>query len=95
MKHVCRTPRLWAEMQSRVVGTVQRRKRLNPEQLLAVALPVPSRREQEQAAEALDAIARQISVIRVEATRLRKAQAGLLSGLLDRTIDIQSAELEV
>src|SRR5690606_22098522 len=42
MKHVCRTPRLWAEMQNRVVGTVQRRKRLNPDQLLSVALPVPS-----------------------------------------------------
>ncbi|MFD0267890.1 restriction endonuclease subunit S [Streptomyces sp. NPDC127106] len=95
MKHVCRTPRLWAEMQSRVVGTVQRRKRLNPDQLLLVALPVPSRREQEQAAEALDAIEGQVAVIRAEATRLRKARAGLLSGLLDRTIDIESAELEV
>ncbi|MFI9580391.1 restriction endonuclease subunit S [Streptomyces sp. NPDC052236] len=95
MKHVCRTPRLWAEMQSRVVGTVQRRKRLNPDQLLAVALPVPSRPEQEQAAEALDAIEGQIAVIRTEATRLRQARAGLLAGLLDRTIDIESAELEV
>lgn len=43
MKHVCRTPRLWAEMQSRVVGTVQRRKRLNPDQLLSLMLPIPSR----------------------------------------------------
>ncbi|WP_406730697.1 restriction endonuclease subunit S [Streptomyces sp. NBC_01794] len=95
MKHVCRTPRLWAEMQSRVVGTVQRRKRLNPDQLLAVALPVPSRTEQEQATEALDAIEGQIAVIRAEATRLRQARARLLAGLLDRTIEIESAELEV
>ena len=95
MKHVCRTPRLWAEMQSRVVGTVQRRKRLNPDQLLLVALPVPSRAEQEQAAEALDAMEGQVAVIRAEAARLRKVRAGLLSGLLDRTIDIESAELEV
>jgi type I restriction enzyme S subunit len=94
MKHVCRTPRLWVEMQSRVVGTVQRRKRLNPDQLLSAALPVPSRPEQEQAAEALDVIEGQIAVIRTEAARLREIRAGLLSGLLDRTIDIESAELE-
>ncbi|WP_069164874.1 restriction endonuclease subunit S [Nocardia altamirensis] len=91
MKHVCRTPRLWAEMQSRVTGTVQRRKRLNPDQLLSVALPVPFRPEQEQAAEALDAIEGQIAVIRAEATRLRQARAGLLTSLLDRTVDIESA----
>ena len=95
MKHVCRTPRLWVEMQSRVVGTVQRRKRLNPDQLLSVALPIPSRPQQEQAAEALDAIEGQIDVIRAEAARLREVRAGLLSGLLDRTIDIESAEFEV
>ncbi|MEV6984205.1 restriction endonuclease subunit S [Sphaerisporangium sp. NPDC051017] len=95
MKHVCRTPRLWAEMQSRVVGTVQRRKRLNPDQLLSVALPVPSRPEQEQASEALDALEGQVAVIRAEAARLRKVRAALLAGLLDRTIDIESAELEV
>ncbi len=94
MRHVCRTPRLWAEMQNRVVGTVQRRKRLNPDQLLSVALPVPSRPDQEQTAEALDAIEGQIAVIRAEATRLRQARAGLLARLLDRTIEIQSAELE-
>ncbi|MEV8442068.1 hypothetical protein AB0425_32215 [Actinosynnema sp. NPDC051121] len=95
MKHVCRTSRLWAEMQSRVVGTVQRRKRLNPDQLLLVALPVPSQSEQKQIAEVLDSIEGQIAVLRAEATRLRRTQAGLLSGLLDRTIDIEFAEPEV
>ncbi|MFE6663371.1 restriction endonuclease subunit S [Streptomyces sp. NPDC057697] len=90
VRHVCRTPRLWAEMESRVVGTVQRRKRLKPDQLLSVALPVPSRLEQRRTAEALDAIEEQIAVIRDEAAGLRRARAGLLSGLLDRTIDIDS-----
>ncbi|MEU7961362.1 restriction endonuclease subunit S [Micromonospora humida] len=95
MKHVCRSPRLWAEMQNRVVGTVQRRKRLNPDQLLSVALPVPPRSEQEQTVEALDALEGQVAVIRAEATRLRQVRAGLLAGLLDQTIEIESAELEV
>ncbi len=93
MKHVCRTPRLWAEMKNRVVGTVQRRKRLNPDQLLSVALPVPSRPEQEKVAEALDAIEREVTAIHEEAARLRGVRARLLSGLLDRSIDIRSAEL--
>ncbi|MEU6618062.1 restriction endonuclease subunit S [Streptomyces parvus] len=95
MRHVCRTPRLWAEMQSRVVGTVQRRKRLNPEQLLAVALPIPHQREQETAAEALDAVGDQIATLRAGVNRLRQVRARLLSGLLDRTINIKSAELGV
>lgn len=82
-------------MQSRVVGTVQRRKRLNPDQLLSVALPIPSRTEQERAAEALEAMEGQVAVIRAEAARLREVRARLLSGLLDRTIEIESAELEV
>jgi type I restriction enzyme S subunit len=93
MKHVCRTPRLWAEMQSRVVGTVQRRKRLNPDQLLSLALPVPSRPEQEQVAEVLDVMEGQVDAIRAEANRLRKVRAGLLSSLLNRNIEIES-ELE-
>ena len=37
----------------------------------------------------------QIAALRAEADRLREVRAGLLSGLLDRTIDIESAELEV
>lgn len=95
MKHVCRTPRLWAEMQRRVVGTVQRRKRLNPDQLLSVALPVPALHEQTEAAEVLDSIEGQVAVVHAEVARLREVQAVLLSGLLDRTIDIKSAEFGV
>ncbi|MEH0404266.1 restriction endonuclease subunit S [[Kitasatospora] papulosa] len=94
MKHVCRTPRLWAEMQDRVVGTVQRRKRLNPDQLLSVALPVPSRPRQEVVAEALDTIEAQSAAIRAEATSLRQVRARLLSGMLDRNIEIESDRLE-
>ena len=51
-----------------------------------------SRSGQSASGEALDA---PIVGLRAEAARLREARAGLLSGLLDRTIDIESAELEV
>lgn len=92
MRHVCCTPRLWAEMQSRVVGTVQRRKRLNPDQLLSVKLPIPSRIQQEKVADALDVMEQQVIAIRAEAIRLVKARTGLLTSLLERIIEIESAE---
>jgi type I restriction enzyme S subunit len=43
----------------------------------------------------LVAVAEQVAATRAEAARLRQVRAGLLSGLLDRAIDIESAKLEV
>jgi hypothetical protein len=88
MRHVCRTARLWDEMKNRVTGTVQRRKRLNPEQLLSVALPVPTLHQQERAAAALDALeSAQLAVAR-ELTMLRAFRSSLLTGLLRQEIEI-------
>lgn len=67
MRHVCRSPRLWAEMKNRVSGTVQRRKRLNPEQLLQIQLPIPPREVQARIVEMLDAIDDQITALDAEA----------------------------
>lgn len=88
MRHVCRTRLLWEEMKTRVTGSVQRRKRLNPDQLLAVALPVPPRDAQEQSAAALDALEANIAVLQREFTKLRSFRAALLSSLLSREIQI-------
>ncbi len=41
LAHLCRWPGLWHEMRQRVTGSVQRRKRLNPDQLLDVDVPLP------------------------------------------------------
>jgi type I restriction enzyme S subunit len=60
MRHVCRSPQLWAEMKNRVSGTVQRRKRLNPEQLLQIQFPIPPREVQARIVEILDAVDDQI-----------------------------------
>ncbi|MFF4217072.1 restriction endonuclease subunit S [Streptomyces nondiastaticus] len=43
----------------------------------------------------LAAAAKQVAATRAEADRLRQVRAGLLSGLLDRTIEIESVDLEV
>ncbi|WP_211293687.1 restriction endonuclease subunit S [Lentzea kentuckyensis] len=67
MRHVCRSPRLWAEMKNRVSGTVQRRKRLNPEQLLQIQFPIPPREIQAGIVEILDAVDKQIAALDEEA----------------------------
>jgi type I restriction enzyme S subunit len=67
MRHVCRSPRLWAEMKNRVSGTVQRRKRLNPEQLLQIQLPIPPREAQARIVKMLDAVDDQITALESEA----------------------------
>ncbi|SEH02377.1 type I restriction enzyme, S subunit [Nonomuraea solani] len=79
MRHVCRSPRLWAEMKNRVSGTVQRRKRLNPEQLLQIELPIPPREVQARIVEILDAVDDQITALDSEANTARKLLHGVLA----------------
>lgn len=88
MKHVCRTPRLWNEMKNRVTGSVQRRKRLNPQQLLSVSLPVPSLTRQRLVAEALDPLSDHADHLAFEAEALRICRATLLSALLSQQVEI-------
>ncbi|MCR3721199.1 type I restriction enzyme, S subunit [Prauserella flava] len=71
MRHVCRSPRLWTEMKNRVSGTVQRRKRLNPEQLLQIQVPIPPRQVQARIVEILDAIDNQITALDTEADAIQ------------------------
>jgi type I restriction enzyme S subunit len=63
----------------------------------AVRMPVrlPGLAEQERIAAELDTMSDVVAASRAEASRLRSVRSGLLAGLLDRTIDIESAELGV
>jgi type I restriction enzyme S subunit len=88
MRHVCRTERLWAEMKNRVTGSVQRRKRLNPDQLLDVTLPIPSRAEQRASSDALDCLEAARSAADAELARLRMFRSTLLSALLNQELEI-------
>jgi len=63
--------------------------------LKTLAIPWPNAETRKVQVEAVRAIDAKIAATRAEADRLRQFRAGLLSGLLDRTIDIKSAELEV
>ncbi|MFB7475917.1 restriction endonuclease subunit S [Kitasatospora sp. NPDC056184] len=82
MRHVCRSPRLWAEMRNRVSGTVQRRKRLNPEQLLQIELPIPPREIQARVVEMLDAVDDQIVALDEEAEALDRVSMAVAEDLL-------------
>ncbi|MEU9189267.1 restriction endonuclease subunit S [Streptomyces sp. NPDC048484] len=78
MRHVCGSPRLWAEMKNRVSGTVQRRKRLNPEQLLQIQLPIPPREVQARIVEMLDAVDDQVTALVGETLAAVRVQCRLL-----------------
>lgn len=66
--------------------------RLSATSLKTIAMPVPPREEQERISSMADAVDSQVAALRTEADHLRQARTALLSGLLDRTIDIESAE---
>ncbi|MCK2237405.1 MULTISPECIES: restriction endonuclease subunit S [unclassified Crossiella] len=83
MRHVCRSPRLWAEMKNRVSGTVQRRKRLNPEQLLQIQFPIPPRDVQVRIVEVLDAVDDQIIALDSEANAAEAAAGAIAESILD------------
>jgi type I restriction enzyme S subunit len=57
-----------------------------------IIMPVPPRDDQERISEMAEAVDAQVVALRAEAERLRQARTALLSGLLDRTIDIETAE---
>ncbi|WP_371639653.1 restriction endonuclease subunit S [Streptomyces virginiae] len=89
MRHVCRSPQLWAEMKNRVSGTVQRRKRLNPEQLLQIQLPIPPRESQARIVEMLDAVDDQIAALEAEVDAVVRVRTGMVG----RSADIEETPL--
>lgn len=68
---------------------------LSVKDYIAREVPVPSLEEQAGLVESAEAVDALVVTLRAEAASLRQVRAGLLSGLLGRTIDIESAELEV
>lgn len=56
MRLVCQQPRFWEQMRSASTGTVQRRKRVNPSQLLAIQILLPPIDEQSRIADLFGAI---------------------------------------
>jgi len=77
------------------LGELASIKHIGAKRALSMPVMLPSLADQERIAGGLDAMDEAIAATRVEAARLRKVRAILLSGLLDRSITIAHAELEV
>ncbi|MEU8056001.1 restriction endonuclease subunit S [Microbispora bryophytorum] len=67
-------------------------KHISAKRAKGMAVHLPSLDRQREMAAELDTMESALKAIRVEAARLREVRARLLSGLLDRTIAIESAE---
>lgn len=82
LRHFCRWPGFWQRIEDRLVGSVQRRKRLNPEGLLGIRLPMPALGVQDAWIEALDALWEAAAARNVTASGLRLVRSSLLALLL-------------
>lgn len=82
LRHLCRSPWFWKEMENRLVGSVQRRKRLNPEALLSVEVPMPPIEEQEELCAGLDAALEVVAGYESYRDRLTLVRASTLELLL-------------
>lgn len=82
LSHLCRWPGLWERMKSRVTGTVQRRKRLNPDQLLSVQVPLPPLAQQKETARLLSDLWEVAHTLTTEEAALNELRGALLNVLL-------------
>lgn len=82
MRHLCRWPGLWARIGDRLVGSVQRRKRLNPDALSQIELPMPSLEVQDTWLATLDALWNEMSAASATLTTLRDLRNHALTVLL-------------
>lgn len=89
---VLRSPRIQLQMSESASGSTGLGN-LAVRWLKTLAIPWPDAEVREVQVESVRAIDAKIAAIRTEADRLRSIRARLLSALLDRTIDIKSAEL--
>jgi type I restriction enzyme S subunit len=88
MRHVCRWPGLWIEMKQRIAGSVQRRQRLSPEQLLSIALRLPLVAEQQAILPVLDSLYEVCTRLQGEAVALQSVRASLLPALLSGHLQV-------
>lgn len=82
MRHFCRWPGFWQLIGDRLVGSVQRRKRLNPEALLGIEVPMPPLEVQDAWLVALDAWWEVVAAGSVTVLALRRTRSDLLAALL-------------
>lgn len=88
LRHLCTWPGFWEMMAARLTGSVLRRKRLNPNQLLEIEIPVPPPNEQLSIVEELDAAKEYSASAADHVVSLRKLRSELLTVLLSGAHEI-------
>lgn len=91
LRHMCRWPGFWREIKNLLTGTVERRKRLNPQALLKVKVPMPSIEHQRHILGILDEAYAAIKVARVHESSLSELRSHLLATLLSGEHEIPEA----
>jgi hypothetical protein len=95
VRHLCKSPILWAAMRDESTGSVQRRKRVSPQRLLTIHIPLPTILEQSRCAQrlsAFEAVQEAAAQVRTKAVALRSA---LLANLLSGDYEIPASYDEV
>lgn len=82
LRHVCRWPGLWHRISHLLVGSVHRRKRLNPGDLVRIEVPMPSLEEQRTACDVLDGLWVAATSLSAATDRLHALRSSLLTVLL-------------
>ncbi|MFE2156621.1 restriction endonuclease subunit S [Streptomyces lydicus] len=95
LEHALSSCELRTSISGTASGTSKSMVKINKRGFGTVRVPIPSLPEQGNYVRRCDAVAGGIMATRAEEARLRRVRAGLLLGLLDRTIEIESAELGV
>ncbi len=87
MQLVCQQPLFWEQMRSASTGTVQRRKRVNPTQLLAIQISLPPIEEQRRIVDVLASVEHTLEAAQrttIEAHALWRSLADELIGVVER-----------
>lgn len=95
LEHVLSSRELRIRISGSASGTSKSMVKINKRGFSTVQVPIPLLSEQREYVRRCESVVEGIKTTRDEVCRLRKVRARLLAGLLDRTIDIQSEELEV
>lgn len=85
---VCQQPWFWTELRLRATGTVSRRRRVHPDGLLDITVPLPPLDEQRRIVGVISTLDEDITAMQTTAAAARIARSGMLTELLSGTHEI-------
>jgi type I restriction enzyme S subunit len=88
MSLVCQRPEFWELMKDRSTGSVQRRKRVSPAQLLAIEVDVPPLAEQRRIVDLIGAVDDLLKAASALASSLRKSHRAIREEWLSKADDV-------